>query len=103
MRKLLQVNILSNLLSTGTIVEDISIAAQKRGWETYVGYGRQAKPGVNYEIKIGSRLSTIEHYIENRLFDNEGLASRSDTMNFISEIKKSDLILSIYITYMIIT
>lgn len=88
MRKLLQVNILSNFLSTGTIVEDISIAAQKRGWETYVGYGRQAKPGVNYEIKIGSRLSIIEHYIENRLFDNEGLASRSDTMNFISEIKK---------------
>lgn len=88
MKKLLQINIVSNTLSTGTIVEDISKVAQAKGWNTYVCYGRNSKPGVNKEYRIGSKLESIWHYIENRLFDNEGLASRFATFRLINHIKK---------------
>ncbi len=87
MHKLLQINIVSNLLSTGTIVEDISKVAQKRGWDTYVCYGRKALPGVNKEYRIGSNLELIWHYIENRILDNEGLGSRFATYRLLRRIK----------------
>ena len=88
MHKLLQINIVSNLLSTGTIVEDISKVAQNRGWETYVCYGRKALTGVNKEYRIGSKLEQSWHYIENRIFDNEGLSSRFATFRLIKYIKR---------------
>lgn len=88
MPKLLQINILSNYLSTGTIVEDISKVAQRRGWDTYVCYGRMAISGVNKEYRIGSKIESIWHYLENRFFDNEGLASRFATYRLIKYIKK---------------
>ena len=74
------------MLSTGYIVEDISKVARARGGETYVAYGRKSVKGINREIKIGNILSSIEHYLESRLFDNEGLASRFATYRLIGKI-----------------
>ena len=88
MPKLLQINIVSNFLSTGTIVEDISKVAKARGWDTYVCFGRKSIPGVNKEYRIGSKLESLWHYIENRIFDNEGLASRLATYRLIKHIKQ---------------
>lgn len=94
MKKLLQINIVSNYLSTGTIVEDISKVAQARGWDTYVCFGRKSIPGVNKEYRIGSQLESAWHYAENRIFDNEGLASRLATCRLLKYIKsvKPDII-----------
>ena len=88
--KLLQINVVSNMLSTGYIVEDISKVACARGWETFVAYGRKSVKGINREIKIGNILSSIEHYLESRMFDNEGLASRFATFSLIRKIKRID-------------
>ena len=88
MPKLLQINCVSNILSTGIIVEDISKVARKNGWDTYVAYGRKSKPGINREYRIGSTIETLLHYLENRLFDNEGLGSRFSTYRLIRYIKK---------------
>ena len=77
------------MLSTGKIAEDISKVCMKHGWECYMAYGRWSKPGsVAKEIKIGPILNTYEHYIENKLFDNEGLASRFVTKKLIKEINR---------------
>lgn len=94
MKKLLQINICSNILSTGKICEDIAKVAISNGWESYIGYGRMAKPGVSHEFRIGSTIETYEHYIEHRLFDREGLASRSATKRLIKAIDniKPDII-----------
>lgn len=94
MPRLLQINIVSNILSTGTIVEDISKVAIERGWETYVAYGRKELPGINRTIKVGGFINTVWHYIESRLFDNEGLSSRLATKRLINKIKliKPDVI-----------
>lgn len=87
MPKLLQINIVSNILSTGIIAEDIANVAIQRGWDCYIAYGRASKAGVCKEIKIGTKLDTYIHYIENRIFDNEGLSSRNATRKLIKAIK----------------
>lgn len=94
MSKLFQINIVSNMLSTGKIAEDIAKVAISKGWECYIAYGRKARPGVSKEIRIGSVVSTLEHYAENKLFDNEGLASRLATRRLIRQIEqiKPDII-----------
>ena len=86
MKKLFQINICSNVLSTGKICEDIAKVAIEHGWETYIAWGRFAKPSVSNEIRIGSTIETYEHYAEHRLFDREGLASRRATKRLIQAI-----------------
>ena len=86
MPKLLQINVVSNYLSTGTIVEDISKVAKERGWDTYVAFGRKENPGINKTIRVGGFFTTVWHYIESRLLDNEGLSSRYATKKFIKQI-----------------
>lgn len=88
MPTLLQINVASNMLSIGKICEDIAITAQRHGWTTYIAYGRWAKPGVNKEIRIAGMWNTYLHYIEQKLFDNEGLASRWVTKRLVKKIEK---------------
>lgn len=94
MPKLLQINIVSNLLSTGKIANGIAAVAESNGWESYIAYGRTAKPGVSREIRVGSMLDEYEHYVEHRLFDNDGLASRYATKRLVRQIEelKPDII-----------
>lgn len=94
MPKLFQINICSNVLSTGKICEDIAKVAISHGYECYIAYGRIAKPGVSQAIRVGSMLDTYEHYVEHRLFDREGLASRCATKHLIKQIDdiKPDII-----------
>ena len=94
MKKLLQINVVSNVLSTGKITNDLAVVAQERGWETYIAYGRYAKPGVSREIRVGTMMNTYLHYASNRLFDREGLASRRTTKAFLKQIDaiKPDII-----------
>lgn len=86
MPTLLQINVVSNMLSTGKITNDIARVAKLKGWDTYIAYGRNAKPGVSKEIRIGSMLNTYCHYAANRLFDKEGLVSKIATRVFLKKI-----------------
>lgn len=84
--KLLQINVTSNWGSTGKIAEQIGQCAIRHGWESYVAYGRMHNPSQNKTIRIGSMADVYLHYAEQRIFDNEGLASRRATRNFLSVI-----------------
>lgn len=94
MPKLFQINICSNILSTGKICEDIAKVAIAHGYECYIAYGRMARQSVSHEILVGSTLETYEHYAEHRLFDREGLASRYATRQLVKQINniKPDII-----------
>ena len=85
--RILQVNITANWGSTGRIAEEIGIAAQKAGMESWIAYGRQVNPSTSHLIKIGSKWDVWEHVLESRLFDNHGLASRGATKKFIKDIQ----------------
>lgn len=88
MKKLFQINVCSNILSTGKICEDIAKVAIEHGWETYIAWGRFAKPSVSTQVRIGGKLDTYVHFAAHRLFDREGLASKFATNKLITRIKK---------------
>lgn len=88
MPKLLQINITANWGSTGKIAESIGLAAIKRGWESYIAYGRIANPSVSQLIKVGGKWNTYLHYAGNRLLDLEGRCSTRATKRFIKEIDR---------------
>ena len=88
MPKVLQINATANWGSTGRIAEQINILSQEKGWDCYIAYARYSNASQSTLIKVGSKLGVIAHYLENRVFDNEGLASRLATKRLIKEIKK---------------
>ena len=83
MKKLLQINVIANSLSTGRIAEGIGMAAMDNNWDSYIAYGRWAYPSKSKLIKIGNRFDYYCHFFHTRLFDTHGLASKSSTHNFL--------------------
>lgn len=86
MKKLLQLNVTANWGSTGKIAEGIGLAAQRRGWSSYIAYGRYMNPSASYLIKVGNQADVYSHYAINRIFDGEGLGSKRATRKLISQI-----------------
>lgn len=88
MPKLLQITCSYNFGSIGRIAEQINSLARQKGWETWYAFSRYGSSSNSNLIHVGSMFGVYEHYLERRLFDNEGLASRTATKRFISEIDK---------------
>ena len=86
--KLLLINSVANIGSTGRIAEQIGQAAMKAGWESYIAYGREAGQSQSHLIKIGSQLDVMWHGVVTRLFDRHGLASKRATKKFVSQIEE---------------
>lgn len=86
MPKLLQINVTANWGSTGKIAEQIGLCAMEHGWDSYIAYGRMMNPSKNRLIKIGSQFDVYEHYAESKFLDNEGLASRKATKDFLNRV-----------------
>lgn len=85
-KTLLQINVTANWGSTGKIAEQIGLCAMEHGWDSYIAYGRMMNPSKNKLIKIGSQADVYEHYIEGKFLDNEGLASRRATRDFLKTL-----------------
>lgn len=88
MPRLLQLNVCVNVGSTGRIVEQIGRCAINSGWESYIVAGREIRNSVSNVIKCGNIIGVLEHFVENRLLDNEGLASRIATKKVIKTIQR---------------
>ncbi len=87
-RKVVQINVCANCLSTGRITEGIGLQAQANGFESYVAYGRFAKPSQNKLLQIGSRKDYLMHGFFSRIFDDHGLHSKAATRNLIQQMDK---------------
>lgn len=94
MRKVFQINVTANWGSTGRIAEQINVLARKKGWSTFIAYGRYSNPSESDLIHVGSDMEVYEHYLEYRIADNDGLASRKATRKLIKKISeiKPDII-----------
>lgn len=88
MPTLLQINADANWGSAGTIAEQITNLVQDKDWDAYVAYGRERNPSQTTQIPVGGMIDVYEHYVEHRIFDNEGLASRGSTGKLVKEIKR---------------
>lgn len=89
MPKLLQINVTANWGSTGRIAEECNRVARLHGWNTYYAFGRYSNPiGSNLIFGPLNKLNVYEHFLENYIFDNEGLASRNSTQFLVERIKQ---------------
>ena len=86
MPTLLQINVTVNWGSTGKIAEAIGRAAMKKGWKSYIVYGRMQNPSESRLIKVGSKVDNYIHFAYNQLLDMEGRSSNSATRVLVRQI-----------------
>lgn len=86
--KVLQINTVANSGSTGRITEGIGQEIIKKGWQSYIAYGRTANPSTSILIKIGNTIDHYLHALITRLTDRHGEGSVYATKKLISKIKK---------------
>ncbi|KPH13680.1 glycosyltransferase [Chryseobacterium sp. ERMR1:04] len=88
MKRVLQINGVSNFGSTGKIVKGIEKEILNEGWESFVAYGRDAGKPDTTDIRIGSKPDNILHALFSRLTDKHGLYSKKATADFLKKMDK---------------
>jgi len=90
--KILQINSVCGVKSTGRITTDIAAQVEGDGHECKIAYGRGDVPesAQKYAIKIGGKFSVYAHALYARAFDGAGLGSKSATKKFVKWIEEYD-------------
>lgn len=89
MPKIIHINSVIGVGSTGRIMNMIHNAAVERGWESIQVFGRDSGD-VSFEqsIRLGSRWSNYVDVFYSRLFDNQGLNSKYQTVKLVQFINE---------------
>lgn len=91
--KVLIINEVCGIGSTGRICTDIAEALEKKGYEVKIAYGRGGNVQESfkkYAVRIGNNIDVICHALTSRLLDGAGFGSGHVTKRFISWIRKYD-------------
>ncbi|MGO1468959.1 MAG: glycosyltransferase family 4 protein [Tissierella sp.] len=88
--KVLQINSVCGIGSTGRIATDIHNILIEQGHKSYIAYGRDESKSCNNTIKIGNKIDIYEHVALTRIFDKHGFSSKNATKRFIKEIEILD-------------
>lgn len=90
--KVLQINSVCGIRSTGRICTDIAEVLEKEGHECKIAYGRESVPEKyqKYAVRIGNNFSNYVDGIKTRLLDNAGFNSYQATKRFLSWVKEYD-------------
>jgi len=86
--KILQINTVCGIGSTGRIVNDLANELNKQGDICYIAYG-QHQNNYNNSFKIGTTIENHLHNIGSRLFDKQGFFSNAGTYKLIAYIKEN--------------
>ncbi len=83
--RVLMINSVCGIRSTGRICTDIADELTAQGHEVKIAYGRESVPEKHrkYAIKIGSDMDQRFHGIRTRLFDEHGFGSKKATEKFL--------------------
>ena len=90
--KVLQINSVCGIRSTGRICTDLADVLLQDGHECKIAYGRESVPEKYRKIavRIGNDLDAKMHALQSRIFDNAGFGSKRATEKFIDWVKKYD-------------
>ncbi len=88
--RVLQINSVCGIGSTGRIVTDLHALLLAEGHQSHVAYGRGEGRHCEQPLRIGTRLDTYRHVGLTRLFDAHGFGSATATKALISHTKKLD-------------
>ena len=88
--KILQINSVCGVGSTGRIATDLYKVLEEQGHECKIAYGRGTSPEGIDSIKIGSKLDNYTHVFKTRVFDKHGFGSVNSTKKFIEEVEEYD-------------
>lgn len=86
-KKILQINTVCGIGSTGRIAKDIGQIIEKENMENYIAYG-YGKSNLPNTIKIGTKLDYYIHNILARLLGMQGRFSYFATKRFLKKIDK---------------
>lgn len=87
MKKLVQINVVSNTGSTGRIMENIGKLAISNGWKSYVAFGRASNKSDSNEIIIGKPHDKYINVLNSRIFDNHGFNAKKATNNLVKQLE----------------
>jgi glycosyltransferase involved in cell wall biosynthesis len=87
--KILQINSVCGIRSTGRICTDLAEVLEQNGHECKIAYGREIVPEKyqKYAVRIGNGFDVKIHALQSRIFDNMGFGSRYATEKFIEWVK----------------
>ncbi len=90
--KVLMINVVCGIRSTGRICTDLATALEAKGHEVKIAYGRENVPEQfqKYAVRIGTDLDVKLHGAKARLLDGAGFGSKRVTEKFIKWVKKYD-------------
>lgn len=87
--KVLMINVVCGIRSTGRICTDLATALEAQGHEVRIAYGRESVPDqyLKYAVRIGTDLDVKLHGLKARFFDKAGFGSEGVTKKFVEWIK----------------
>ena len=88
--KVLQINSVCGIRSTGRIATDIYNILMQQGHDCKVAYGRELPHNIEKEdvIQIGTELGVKMHALLSRVTDKTGFYSKTATKRFINQIEE---------------
>ncbi len=83
--RVLLINSVCGIRSTGRICTDIADAMSRDGHEVKIAYGRESVPEryMKYAVKIGKSFDSKVHGVLTRAFDRHGFGSKNATRRFL--------------------
>jgi glycosyltransferase involved in cell wall biosynthesis len=88
--RVLQINSVCGIGSTGRIATDIHAILKEEGHESYIAFGRGDPINCDSALRIGNKFDNFAHVIKTRIFDQHGFGSKRATKEFIEKVKELD-------------